>query len=238
MTDLTSKIKLAHPVVGCTGTCEYCYAKKINMEHWYNKQGWENPLLLENWEEELTSEVPAVFMVTGMSDLADWQQSWITQVWNYIEKHPEHQFLFLTKRPEDIHIQWDMSNIWIGVSITKKEELSKIDSLRELSFNNKFVAFEPLLEDLGQINLDNISWISIGKELGDRPDRVVPSHMWIRSIVKQFNGPVLMKSSLRYMMGTEFKQQLPSSLENIVLDSSVNEDYIEVLRKVGKYENS
>ena len=38
--------------------------------------------------------------MTGMSDLADWKPEWRDAVFANIQENPQHQFLFLSKRPD------------------------------------------------------------------------------------------------------------------------------------------
>ena len=40
------------------------------------------------------------FLLTGMSDLSGWKPEWCEQVFAKIAENPQHQFLFLSKRPD------------------------------------------------------------------------------------------------------------------------------------------
>jgi protein gp37 len=58
-------------------------------------------------------------------------------------------------------------HIWWGVSVeNKKHGLPRIDHLRAAPARVRFLSIEPLLEDLGQINLDGIHWVIVGGESG------------------------------------------------------------------------
>jgi protein gp37 len=53
-------------------------------------------------------------------------------------------------------------NIWLGVSVEdKKNGVPRIDKLRDLPAKIKFLSVEPLLEDLGEINLSGIDWVIV-----------------------------------------------------------------------------
>ncbi len=60
-----------------------------------------------------------------------------------------------------------LPHIWWGVSVeNKKHGLPRIDHLRQAPAAVRFLSIEPLLEDLGQINLEDISWCIVGGESG------------------------------------------------------------------------
>ena len=49
------------------------------------------------------------------------------------------------------------NNVWLGVTVeNRKEGLPRIDYLRSINAQIKFLSIEPLLEDLGRINLHGI----------------------------------------------------------------------------------
>jgi protein gp37 len=50
----------------------------------------------------------------------------------------------------------------------------------------KFLSIEPLLEDLGEINLDAISWVIVGGESG--PGARPLSKEWVLNIKRQCRG--------------------------------------------------
>jgi len=76
-----------------------------------------------------------------------------------------------------------MTWCWLGVSVEDKQRKDRIDILRKAPAAVRFLSCEPLLEDLGELNLEGISWCIAGGESGPnaRPCNVE----WIRSIVRQ-----------------------------------------------------
>lgn len=78
---------------------------------------------------------------------------------------------------------WPLPNVWLGVSCGIQKAKPRIDQLREIPAAIRFVSFEPLLEDLGEIDLSGINWAITGGESGPqaRPCNVE----WIRSIGMQ-----------------------------------------------------
>lgn len=79
---------------------------------------------------------------------------------------------------------WPLPNVWLGVSVEdRKYGLPRIEHLRQVPAAVRFLSIEPLLEDIGEINLDGIGWVIVGGESGPgaREMRVE----WVRSIRNQ-----------------------------------------------------
>ena len=78
---------------------------------------------------------------------------------------------------------WPLPNVWLGVSVEDRTRLSRVDELRETPAALRFLSIEPLLEDLGTIDLTGIGWVIIGGESGPgaRPFNLA----WAHSIVEQ-----------------------------------------------------
>lgn len=74
-------------------------------------------------------------------------------------------------------------NIWLGVSCGYKPAKKRIEYLRETSAAVRFLSCEPLIEDLGELDLRGIHWVIAGGESGPkaRPCNIE----WIRNIVRQ-----------------------------------------------------
>jgi protein gp37 len=80
-------------------------------------------------------------------------------------------WLILTKRPERIAeclpAGWENGwpNVWLGTSIDdRKDGVPRIDHLRRIPAVVHFLSVEPLLEDLGPIDLTGIDWVIVGGE--------------------------------------------------------------------------
>ena len=77
---------------------------------------------------------------------------------------------------------WD--HIWWGVSVeNRKHGLPRIDDLRQSGAQIKFLSCEPLLEDLGKMNLCAINWVIVGGESG--PGARPMSKEWVLKIREQ-----------------------------------------------------
>jgi protein gp37 len=187
-----------NPATGCTkisAGCKHCYAEVMaNRLKAMHTKGYENgfelSIHLERLNQPLNRKKPTIYFVNSMSDLFHEliEDSFIEQVFSVIEQAQQHQFQILTKRAErlaDFFANRTLpNNAWIGVTVeNKKDGLKRIDYLRKVSAKIRFLSCEPLLEDLGNIDLTNIHWVIVGGESGAnaRPMQV----SWVENIQEQ-----------------------------------------------------
>ena len=78
---------------------------------------------------------------------------------------------------------WPLPNVWMGVSVEDRARLARVDDLRATPAALRFLSLEPLLEDLGQIDLSGIDWVIAGGESGPRARPMHPD--WARSLRDQ-----------------------------------------------------
>ena len=71
----------------------------------------------------------------------------------------------------------------MGVSVEDRARLARVDDLRATPAALRFLSLEPLLEDLGQIDLRGIDWVIVGGESGPRARPMHPD--WARSLRDQ-----------------------------------------------------
>lgn len=81
-----------------------------------------------------------------------------------------HTFQVLTKRAERLSelasvLAWS-DNIWQGVTVENEKYKFRVDYLRKIPAAVKFISFEPLIGDVGQVNLEGIDWAIVGGESG------------------------------------------------------------------------
>jgi protein gp37 len=180
-----------NPVVGCTGACPYCYARRIATRfhrdfrpHWVQR----------NYERPFPRKAARIF-VNSMSDVADWEPEWVRRVNAKMSEHPEHLFLFLTKRPGECRILLMSQNVMLGVSVTDQ---CSYDRLVPQVGPNNFLSVEPMHGPIYPWGRHR--WIIVGAETGNRKGKVRPALSWLREIYAYTRArgiPLFFKESLR-----------------------------------------
>ena len=191
-----------NPVRGCTKVspgCMHCYAETFAERfrgvpgHPF-EQGFDLRLVPEKLDEPLRWTVPRLIFVNSMSDLfhEGVPDAYIAAVAGVMLQANWHIYQILTKRADRMSALLATSlkevggqpHIWWGVSVeNKKFGLPRIDVLRHSSARVRFLSVEPLLEDLGPIDLRGIDWIIVGGESGPRARPMDPA--WVRGLRDQ-----------------------------------------------------
>lgn len=187
-----------NPTVGCTKVspgCKHCYAETMA---WRLKamgvQGYENgfrlTLMPERLAEPLERRKSTVYFVNSMSDLFHEKVpfDYIRRIFDVMAHAQQHTFQILTKRAErmakfcsGIDVP---ANAWLGVSVeNRKHGVPRIDVLRTINAKVRFLSVEPLLEDLGVIDLEGIHWVIVGGESG--PKARAMHKEWVDGVKRQ-----------------------------------------------------
>lgn len=167
-----------------------------------------------------------------MSDLfhTDVPDDYIVQVARVMEMARWHTFQVLTKRSErlsallrsKLRFASQLSNVWWGVSVeNKKHGVPRIAHLQDSPASVRFLSIEPLLEDLGKIDLKGVSWVIVGGESG--PGARAMRKEWVISLRDQCK-----KSKVAFF----FKQWggTRKSLAGRLLDGLTYDEYPQVAR--------
>jgi protein gp37 len=191
-----------NPVRGCTKIspgCAHCYAETFAERfrgvpgHPY-EQGFDLRLVPKKLWEPLSWTSPKAIFVNSMSDLfhPSVPDEYIERVTRVMELANWHTYQVLTKRHERMRDLLRtklasfgaLSHIWWGVSVeNKKYGLPRVEALREAPAAVRFLSVEPLLEDLGPINLQGVHWVIVGGESGLGARRM--ERDWVENIRKQ-----------------------------------------------------
>lgn len=169
---------------------------------------------------------PHNYLLTGMSDIAGWEKEWIDAVLAKMAVNPQHQYLFLSKRPDLLNISTELENAWFGVTVTRRSELWRIDALRQNVRAKRYhVTFEPLFDDPGTVDLSGIDWIVIGTMTGTQSRKVRTSPVWTESLTGQAHElgiPVFWKEDLVPIMGEEnMIQELPDEYKKVLEEQKI-----------------
>jgi protein gp37 len=156
--------------------------------------GYENGFQLTTLPQRLAEPIlrkkPTTYFVNSMSDLFHDQiaDEYIDKVFDIIQRTPRHTYQILTKRAarmERFFKNRDApNNAWLGVSVeNKKHGVPRINHLRNVPAHTRFLSVEPLLEDVGELDLTDIHWVIVGGESGSKARPMKPE--WADAVREQ-----------------------------------------------------
>lgn len=175
-----------NPWWGCSNVspgCYHCYAQRLDRrmggDHWgtgkmyrlLGDENWKKPL---RWNANQDGLPHRVFC-GSMCDWADKHapEGQRERLFDLIKATPRLDWQLLTKRAtlikDSLPDDWGdgYPNVWLGVTVENKQHgIPRIDHLRQIPARVRFLSVEPLLEDLGDINLNGIHWVIVGGESG------------------------------------------------------------------------
>jgi len=189
--------KTWNPITGCSKVsagCMNCYAETMSfrlkaMGTDKYKNGFNLTLHENCLSEPLKWKKPHTIFVCSMSDLFHEHvpSQFIDRVVDVIKQTPQHNYQILTKRSTRMNEYFEErgipQNIWVGVTVDISDSKERIDSIRNLKAPIKFLSCEPLLEDLGKLDLTGIDWVIVGGESGSRARPM--KEEWVLSIKEQ-----------------------------------------------------
>jgi protein gp37 len=186
-----------NPTTGCSRVsegCRACYAEVLSLRNGWSKKPWTKANEAENVREHparlkkpFSWKEPKRIFVNSMSDMFHEviDPAFRARIFEVMVQTPRHTYQILTKRA-DLAAAWPgpwPANIWQGVSVEDRKSLPRIDALRRCGAQTRFLSLEPLLEDLGPLNLDGIHWVIVGGESGAAYRAM--DHAWARGIRDQ-----------------------------------------------------
>jgi protein gp37 len=172
-----------NPVTGCTKLspgCKHCYAETMARRlKAMGAAGYENGFSLTLHPERLDQprgrKKPTTYFVNSMSDLfhEEVPDRFIDAVLTVCSETPQHTYQILTKRadrlPQFFKQRQVPANVWLGVSVEdRRYGVPRIAELRKVQAAVRFLSVEPLLGDLGRIDLTGIHWVIVGGESGHK----------------------------------------------------------------------
>lgn len=172
-----------NPTVGCTKIspgCKNCYAEVLArrlkaMGACGYENGFDLTVLPQRLNDPMKRKKPTIYFVNSMSDLfhEGVPDTYIEQVFSVIEQTPQHTYQILTKRAARMALHFAHRtvprNAWLGVSVEDKiYGVPRIEELRKVPATIRFLSVEPLLEDVGALDLTGIHWVIVGGESGPK----------------------------------------------------------------------
>lgn len=167
-----------NPITGCepiSEGCENCYAKRM-AKRLAGRFGYpkDNPFQpgvfhADKLGQPLHWKKPRRIFVCSMSDLfhEEGMAQDVFGVLSIISRCPQHTFLILTKRPENIPFFCEFTgihfpkNLWLGVTAeNQKTADERIPELLRIPAPVRFVSVEPMLE---KMNIEDYLWSEYDK---------------------------------------------------------------------------
>jgi len=207
-TSISWATEVWNAVTGCTkllADCDHCYAEALSRKRGWSQHPWDKAHEGENivlHPERLDKPRhwwrPRRIFVNSMSDAFHPRipEDLTFRAFDIMCEVDRHVYLILTKRPQRVRPVVERylasrglarlpAHIWIGTSLGIRAARFRLDQLREAAaiVPSLWVSFEPLLEDLGDLDLTGIGWVVVGGESGQgfRP----MDHAWARAIRDQ-----------------------------------------------------
>lgn len=188
-----------NPIVGCSGVdCavrEACWAKgqaKRRKHKCKDCYDFKPHYHFERLDQPSEVKKSARIGVGFMGDIFDaaFSINMNQLLFSKMEKAFWHTFVCLTKQSKNLltfNQNWQSfpENIWMGVSVNRREDVHRIEDLKATDAKVKFVSFEPLYEEVTDLHhswldLKGIDWIIIGAQ--KRPN-LQPEQDWVSNLL-------------------------------------------------------
>jgi protein gp37 len=251
-----------NPVRGCTKIspgCAHCYAETFAERfrgvpgHPY-EQGFDLRLIPGKLSEPLRWAAPKTIFVNSMSDLfqKDVPDAYVERVAQVMQLANWHTYQVLTKRGDRLRdmlrtrlaFASSLDHVWWGVSVeNRRHGVPRIDMLREAPAAVRFLSVEPLLEDLGKIDLEGIHWVIVGGESGAGARKMEAG--WVASLreqclaarvpffFKQWGG--VRKSATGRTLDGRTYDEMPEQVAREVPSRSARNQLIELVQEWEKF---
>lgn len=191
-----------NPITGCTKYsegCRHCYAETMAKRlQGMGQKRYANGFKLTTHPSALSEPMkvkePSMFFICSMSDLFhfDVPNTFIHQVFDIVKATPQHTYQVLTKRANLMHQYFTLEgqvpeNVWVGVTVENEAAKERLWYLKEIKETCNapvtFLSCEPLLSDLGDLDLSGIDWVIVGGESGSQARKM--SKEWVLNIQRQ-----------------------------------------------------
>jgi len=135
-------------------------------------------IFVSDMGDALSRGVPFDFLRREIVDVADSERG-LRHTWMWLTKQPHRMAEFAESLGG---LRWP-PNLWAGTSLTEPKYLPRVEHLRRVPAPLRFLSVEPLVADVGRLNLDGIGLVIVGGESG--PGARALNVSWVRSLVAQ-----------------------------------------------------
>lgn len=165
--------------------CKFCYMFRDKARY------GQDPNVVVRSKTKFTDPLkwpdPQMVFTCSWSDwLIEEADAWRDEAYGVIRQTPRHTYQVLTKRIDRAEGRIPippLPNIWWGVSVENRAAKCRIDLLRVMPAALRFLSIEPLLEDIGTLNLSGIDWVIAGGESG--PGARPAKAEWVKGVRDQ-----------------------------------------------------
>ena len=191
-----------NPVRGCVKVspgCAHCYAETFaerfrGVKGHPFEQGFDLRIVPHKLVDPATWGKSKVVFVNSMSDLFQngVPDEYVETVCRVMQRVDWHSYQVLTKRSQRMRellstkLAWaaELENVIWGVSVeNRKHGFPRLEDLRNTPARYRFLSIEPLIEDLGQIDLTGMDWVIVGGESGSNDHPM--DEQWVLSLRDQ-----------------------------------------------------
>lgn len=212
-----------NPVTGCTkisSGCANCYAEETvkwlqRMRNPRYRNGFRITMHEDLLAEPTRWKKPRRIFIGSMSDIFhdEIPKEFVLRAFKTMNECAQHTFIVLTKRAKNMldlskEINWT-ENIWLGVTVEEARYNQRIELVKDTGAKRKFVCAEPLLGDLGIVNLTNIDWMVVGGESGKNSRPI--EEKWVTNLRDQCLAQNVMFTFKQW--GGRFRKRNGSLLE-------------------------
>jgi len=162
--------------------CDSCPAMHDDFSH-------VTKIWVDKLSEPSSIKQPKIFYVSLGSDLFqdNVNDEFIMDVFKVMNENPLHVFVILTKRSDRLRYLAPKlnckNNMYIGVTVASQSCKHRMEALRTVESSNRFISMAPLLEDLGDLNMDGIRSVGVVEETWGPKRRIEQS--WVDNIERQ-----------------------------------------------------
>ena len=124
-------------------------------------------------------------------------EEWIGAVMEVIARCPQHTFQILTKNPGRLVGRRLPKNVWAGTSVSSSGDVARVDALRKVAAQVRFLSIEPLLGPV-EFGLHDLEWVIVGAQTGKGAKG--PARSWVDHLVASSADagvPLFLKDNLR-----------------------------------------
>lgn len=167
-----------NPWSGCKKVspgCLHCYAFELAEKRRGTPafpNGFDLTFREHKLAEPLKLKAPSLIFLNSMSDffLKDSEfgledgtmDKWRDRVIDIMEQ-THHEYQVLTKRPDEL-LRYSQrrklpGNFWAGVSLDTNRHYDRVDILRQVDAEIRFLSIEPMLSEMPVLNLSGIHWV-------------------------------------------------------------------------------